>query len=78
MRTIAIVLSAMLIAAPAHVRGEKPTSTVRHGLTLLEKLKYPKDFKHLDYVNPNARKGGTLRRYSIGTFDSFNPYIIKG
>ncbi|MEC7489330.1 MAG: extracellular solute-binding protein [Pseudomonadota bacterium] len=49
-----------------------------HGLTLLDSLKYPSNFKHLDYVNPNAPKGGFIRRYAFGTFDSFNPYIIKG
>ena len=40
--------------------------------------KYGADFTHLDYVNPNAPKGGTLRQNAIGTFDSLNPFIIKG
>tara|TARA_Y100001970_G_scaffold294346_1_gene451128 strand:+ start:5003 stop:6835 length:1833 start_codon:yes stop_codon:yes gene_type:complete len=75
---LAIAVSAMLLAAPAHVKGENSTSTTSHGLTLLEKLKYPKEFKHLEYVNPNAPKGGMLRQYRIGSFDTFNPYIIKG
>ena len=78
MRLIAIVLTAALLAAPAFAKDRKPGATVSHGLTLLEDLKYPADFKRLDYVNPDAPKGGTLRRYSIGTFDTFNPYIIKG
>ena len=50
----------------------------RHALTLGEKPKYKFNFKHLDYVNPNAPKGGTAKLFSIGSFDSFNPYIIKG
>ena len=58
--------------------GKASGVTISHGLTLLDKLKYPAGFKHLDHVNPAAPKGGTLRRYTIGTFDSFNPYIIKG
>jgi ABC-type oligopeptide transport system substrate-binding subunit len=33
---------------------------------------------HLDYANPDAPKGGTLRQAAIGTFDSLNPYAIKG
>ncbi|SMR71424.1 microcin C transport system substrate-binding protein [Marinobacterium sediminicola] len=41
-------------------------------------LKYPADFQHFDYVNPEAPKGGQLREASIGTFDSLNPFIIKG
>lgn len=58
--------------------GMKSGVKVSHGLTLLGDLKYPADFKHLEYVNPNAPKGGTLRRFSIGAFDTFNPFIIKG
>ena len=73
MRPIAAALTAALLAFPAAAQEKSPGVTVSHGLTLLEDLKYPEDFKHLDYVNPEAPKGGTLRRYSIGTFDSFNP-----
>src|SRR5262249_40881178 len=40
--------------------------------------KYPPDFQHLDYVNPDAPKGGEMRLAVAGTFDSLNPYIIKG
>jgi microcin C transport system substrate-binding protein len=50
----------------------------RHGLSLFGELKYPSDFKHFDYVNPTAPKGGRARLYAIGTFDSLNPYTFKG
>jgi len=40
--------------------------------------KYAANFKHFDYVNPNAPKGGKLILASPGAFDSFNPYILKG
>ena len=56
MRLIAIVLTAALLAAPAFAQDRKPGATVSHGLTLLEDLKYPADFKRLDYVNPDAPK----------------------
>ena len=49
-----------------------------HGLAMHGDLKYPADFKHFDYVNPNAPKGGEVRRAAIGGFDSFNGFIIKG
>ena len=49
-----------------------------HGIAMHGTLKYPADFKHFDYVNPEAPKGGRLREASIGTFDSLNPFIIKG
>ena len=49
-----------------------------HGLSLFGSLKYPAGFERFDYVNPDAPKGGTLRYASIGSFDSLNPFIVKG
>ncbi len=54
---------------------------IRHGLSSFGDLKYRPDFKHFDYVNPNAPKGGRLVTVGTGalsTFDSFNPFILKG
>jgi microcin C transport system substrate-binding protein len=53
----------------------------RHGLSTFGDLKYPKDFPHFDYVNPDAPKGGrlaTMGTFAISTFDSFNGFILKG
>lgn len=51
----------------------------QHALTLYdEKPKYPADFSHFDYANPDAPKGGTLRQAGFGSFDSLNPFINKG
>lgn len=51
----------------------------KHAQTLYdEPPKYPANFKHFDYVNPNAPKGGTLRQAGFGGFDSLNPFINKG
>ena len=35
-------------------------------------------FTHFPYVNPAAPKGGRLVLGTLGTFDSLNPFIIKG
>ena len=43
-----------------------------------ETPRYPADFRHFDYVNPDAPKGGSLRLASQGSFDSFHPFIPKG
>jgi microcin C transport system substrate-binding protein len=51
---------------------------VGHGLAMHGDLKYGPDFQHFAYVNPNAPKGGEVKQAAIGTFDSFNPFIIKG
>lgn len=40
--------------------------------------KYGPDYTHFDYVNPDAPKGGTLKLSAIGSFDSLNPFIVKG
>ena len=40
--------------------------------------KYPADFTHFDYVSPNAEKGGEITLSGLGTFDSLNPYLLKG
>ena len=53
-------------------------TTVTHGLSLFGELKYPADFPHFEYVNPEAPKGGTVRLSAPGTFDTLNPFVIKG
>jgi microcin C transport system substrate-binding protein len=53
-------------------------AAARYGMSLFGDLKYGPDFKHFDYVNPDAPKGGTMRSSAIGTFDTLNPFVIKG
>ncbi|WP_343313191.1 extracellular solute-binding protein [Brucella sp. BE17] len=50
----------------------------RYASSLMGEPKYPADFKHYDYVNPDAPKGGTLNQVAVGTFDSLNPYVVQG
>lgn len=49
-----------------------------HGLAMHGDLKYAADFKHFDYVNPDAPKGGEIKLAARGGFDTFNPYVVKG
>src|SRR5262245_3779019 len=49
-----------------------------HGTNVYGELRYPPDFKHFDYVNPDAPKGGRIRLGVVGSFDNLNPFIIKG
>ena len=51
---------------------------VAHGISTFGDLKYPADFAHLDYVNPDAPKGGEISEWTSGGFDSMNPYSVKG
>ena len=50
----------------------------QHGFALYGDLKYPANFKHFDFINPDAQKGGDLKLMGVGTFDSLNPYTLKG
>lgn len=64
----------------AHAQSATGEPAWRHALSLFGDVKYPADFKHFDYVNPNAPKGGVARMISIGTFDNFNIAVmgVKG
>ena len=74
---VAALLFALAIAAPAaHAAGED--AYVGHALAMHGAPKYGPEFTHFDYVNPHAPKGGTVKQAVIGTFDSLNPFIIRG
>ncbi len=49
-----------------------------HALSLVGGPQYGPDFKHFDWVNPDAPKGGTVRVAALGSYDSLNPFTIKG
>ncbi len=51
---------------------------IGHAIAMHGEPRYPADFPHFDYVNPDAPKGGVLRQGSRGTFDSFNGFLPKG
>ena len=53
-------------------------SDFKHGISFFGDLKYPNDFSNFDYVNPNAPKGGSVKYGAEGTFNSLNPFILKG
>jgi microcin C transport system substrate-binding protein len=72
-----LALLAAFAAAPA-LPVQAQEGVKLHALTLGDAPKYGPDFKHLDYVNPDAPKGGTLNLGATGTFDSFNQFIVKG
>ena len=75
MRFLSALLVLTCLSLPA---GAADAPKPVHGLAMHGDLKYGPDFKHFDYVNPDAPKGGTVRLGATGSFDSFNPFIIKG
>ncbi|HCU07276.1 MAG TPA: hypothetical protein DIC42_06870, partial [Holosporales bacterium] len=75
-RIIAPYLALFMMFCNSFVYGDDAQKN--HGLSLLDSVKYQKDFKHFDYVNPKAPKGGTLKQGVQGSFDSLNPFIVMG
>ncbi|TVQ52271.1 MAG: ABC transporter substrate-binding protein [Rhodobacteraceae bacterium] len=66
-------------AAPRGLRAAPGEEIVRaHGGSLVGALRYPPDFPHFGYVNPEAPKGGRARIATQSNFDSFNPFIVRG
>ena len=50
----------------------------KHGVSFFGEFKYPPDFEHFDYVNPDAPKGGMLVLATGANYNSFTPYLHKG
>ena len=77
-RALFASLSVAVLALSAPIAKSEDAVTVAHGISKFGDLKYGPDFEHLDYVNPEAPKGGEISMSFLGTFDSFNPYSRKG
>ena len=73
-----IGISAGYAQSPAAPAPAAATPLRTYGLSLLGAPSLPADFKFFPYVNPNAPKGGDVALSAVGTFDSFNPFIVRG
>jgi microcin C transport system substrate-binding protein len=74
--TLTLLVVTFLISG---VQASEPQKIIKsHAIAIHGDIKYPTGFKHFDYVSPRALKGGTLRDFALGTFDSLNPFITKG
>jgi ABC-type oligopeptide transport system substrate-binding subunit len=67
----------LLFLAPAMAQAQDGEGW-RHGGTLFGPLKYGPGFTHYEHANPDAPKGGTLNEDALGTFDPFNPFVVRG
>lgn len=66
------------LAFGAHAQDTSQDTITSYGIATLGSLKYPADFAHLDYANPDAPKGGEISEWAPGGFDNYNPYSIQG
>ncbi len=73
MRRLPFLLLGLMLSLPGFA-----DITESHGYAQFGALKYPANFTHFAWVNPDAPKGGTLRLMGLGSFDTLNPYTLKG
>ena len=71
-----MILAAVAGGLPA--TAAEYTAPPSHGIAMHGDLKYGPDFGHFEYANPNAPKGGVIVSEATGSFDSFNPFILRG
>ena len=69
-----LILSVLLFLLPFKLASAEKV----HGIAMHGTPKYSNNFTHLDYVNPNAPKGGTVKFGSYGSFDNLNRVAFKG
>jgi microcin C transport system substrate-binding protein len=77
-RTLLATAPAAALVHRARAQTASPGVTRTHGITLLDHLALPVDFAAFPYANPQAPKGGEVALASVGTFDSFNAFIVRG
>ncbi len=76
---LVLALSGLALTAPQAGAQEAAAKTVRqHALSLVGNPKFSADFKHFDWVNADAPKGGRVRQWAMGGFDSLNAFSVKG
>ena len=79
LRHLAVLgLSLIVGLAMATLVRAQDEMVVSHGYSFYGDLTYPADFENFNYVNPDAPKGGEISFAALGTFDSMNPYTVKG
>lgn len=77
-RAMGALVLALALATGLAAQARAETTITAHGISTFGDLKYGPDFPHLDYVNPDAPKGGEISEWTSGGFDSFNPFTLKG
>lgn len=73
MNKIILLILSVFILNSSYARAQDSFGLAMHG-----DPKYTAEDTHLDYANPDAPKGGKITHSAIGTFDTINPYSIKG
>lgn len=74
-----VIALALLVCASAAVQAaDLPTSGWTHGIAMHGAPALSDDADHFPYANPKALQTGTIVQGEVGTFDTLNPYTLKG
>ncbi len=77
MRALPTLFLALAFLLPS-LAARAEDGGAQHGIAIFGKFKYGPDFTHFDYVNPDAPKGGAVKLAAIGTYDTLNPFTLRG
>jgi peptide/nickel transport system substrate-binding protein len=77
-RCLHILMCWMVLVSIFRIMPVFAQSSPQHGLSMYGTPNLPANFEHLPYANPSAPKGGRFTQAQEGSFDSLNPFIIKG
>lgn len=78
MNRILLSLAACAVLATSAVSANAQNVDPKHGLSVFGDLKYGNGFSHFSYANPDAPKGGAFKVPGLDTFETVNPFILKG
>lgn len=78
MRTALSALAGAFLLVAGATSSAFSEARPSHGYSAFGELKYGPEFTHFDYVNPNAPKGGTIKLRDLDSFDTVNPFLLKG
>ena len=80
MKASAVLLALLPIvgAVSTPSSGADEATRPAHGLSMYGDMKYGPGFQHFEYADPRAPKGGAVKLSAIGTFDTLNPFTLKG
>ncbi len=77
-RLFSWTIPALICLATSTLSAHADDRVWRTSTSLIGDSRYKDGFTHYDHANPDAPKGGTFNGMANGTFDSFNPFIVKG
>ncbi|RUY11201.1 ABC transporter substrate-binding protein, partial [Mesorhizobium sp. M7A.F.Ca.CA.004.12.1.1] len=73
-RVVVWLITGISFLALSH---QPAASEPKHAIAMQGVPALPPDYRHFDYVNPDAPKGGSITYCVVGSFDNLNPFILK-